>query len=767
MFETLFKFDTINFIEGSIRLDGGGFAIGAAVLLLIMAGILVLVYRTTDRFASRRDRGISAGLRTAALALLAFPLLEPVLVMPDVVPDENFVAIVLDASSSMSVPDGPRGVTRWEQARRLAVDDAGSLSSRLEEHFKLRYYAFGETSRRVDSVASVSADGNGTDLTGALEQVLTDFRGLPLAGVILLTDGAENEGGVPMNAAEQFRAAGIPLHIVGFGEESAERDRELLEAVVHRGIERTTGAEIEIKLRSWRDEPEPVAVDLYQGENLVHSTRYPLKGNGLLDQVTLYYEPKATDPLEYTLRLQRAQDETNLANNELRVLIDPRQDTLRVLYIEGHPRRDFKFIKRALDDDEAVHFTSILRTGTGKIYRQGINHPDELAGGFPTTAEELYRYKAVLLGDVEASHFSIEQLELLERFVRLRGGGFAMLGGGSSFAEGNYWDTPLADVLPVYIDPSRREVIPASFAMEDADPVDQGFRFTPTAAGLENPILRLSVDPDENRMRWGEMPGLTSINYLGAVKPGGVVLAEKLDDQFGASEPVLIVQRYGKGRGAALATASTWRWQMLMDAEDQRHERFWRQFIRWLAASAPGQLNVDVTPTRTSPDQEVGVRISVFNKAYQPQSDADVQVVLRDPSGQSRELPIRSELGSAGVFAASIVPDSEGVYTLDITADTPAGPIGHEVKSFLVRESGREFQDAVLKRAFLQDLAEDADGFYYDAGETGSIDENLRGRRTSTSIYRAEYLWDTPLIFLLALGLLAGEWFWRRRRGLP
>ena len=767
MFEALFKFDRINFEEGSVGFQSGSATALFVVMMIALIVGLVLLFRSTDRFARPRDRAISFGLRATVLLLLFLPLFEPVLITPDVVPDENFVAVLVDASESMNVPDGRDNATRIDEAGRLLFDESRGVASDLEEHFKVRYYTFGDQAQRVDSVATATAGLHGTNISSALDRVLSDFRGLPLAGVVMLTDGADNSNDVPLNSAETFRGRDVPLHIVGLGLETADRERELLDAVVHRGIDEATGAEIDVKVRSWRAESDPVAISLYRGDDLVHTDRQILKGDGRIDQFTLYYEPEGTEAAEYSLRIDEAPDEVNLSNNMADVLIDPRQDTLRVLFIEGHPRRDFKFSKRALEDDPAVQFTSILRTGTGKYYRQGISRPEELSGGFPASEEEMFGFRAVIFGDVEASHFSLEQLAMVERFVRVRGGGFGMLGGRVSFAEGSYWDNPIADLLPVVLDPGRRSIVPRQFSDEELPIAEQGFRFTPTPIGMESPILRLAAAPSENQSRWSQMPGLTSLNLLGPVKPGAAVLAEKPDDEFGEREPLLVIQRYGKGRSAALATASTWRWQMLLDAEDERHARFWRQFVRWLAASAPERVNVDLENDRFAPEDEIPVQVDIYDERYLTTLDAEVQGTLTDPFGMVSDVVFQPNIGEAESYRTTLLPSAEGVYRLDVVAALDGTEIGRQTSNFLVRPSRKEYHDAVLKRPFLERLADAAGGYYYTPDDVGALTTNLRSRRTSTSIYTIDYLWDVPFLFGLVLVLLSAEWIWRRRKGLP
>lgn len=767
MFERLFKFSELQFAEGEI-----GFQLGPMLYVIIaLVGFLVVgfcvVYLITNIYTSNRARAISLGIRIPALLLLCVPLLEPVLIMPDVVPDENFVAVLVDASESMTIPDGAFGETRSQDVEYLLFNEDNGIAPGLAEYFKIRYYAFSDEAIRTDSIQHARAMGHATNISTALDRVLADFKGLPLAGVVLLTDGGDNSTEVPANKAEELRNLDIPLHVVGLGADSFAREREILDVSVSKGVEETTGAEIDVKVRSWIQEDAPVDFQIYKGDQVVFTERKVLKGEGKVDQFTFFYEPQEEGANEYTLRVAEAEGELNTANNALPMLVDTRKDTLRILYFEGHLRQEFKFIKRALEDDQNVEITTVSRTGTGKFYRQGVKSATDLAGGFPRTEADLYRFKAIILGDIEASAFTPEQLDMIERFVRERGGGFLMLGGRNSFSEGFYENTPVADLLPIELDASRRTVLPPQFGDPRGTPEEQGFRLLLTDEGTESPILKFASDPNGNIRRWAEMPGLTSINYLGVVKPGAEVLAIKPEDEYGDREPLLVVQRYGKGRTAALATASTWRWQMQLDAEDARHQRFWRQMARWLVTSAPDRVNVDMGERRFAPDDEIPIALHIYDENYKLLDGAEIQGLLTDPFGGIRPVTFQKELTQDGTYSATYVPQDEGLYALQVSAQSETGDLGTFTQPFLVRPSQREFNDATLKRAFLQNLTAANNGFYYEPEEADNIPENLRGRRTSTSIYHAEYLWDMPLLWGLIILLLSAEWIYRRRKGLP
>ncbi len=757
MLEWLLKFSPLAYQEGTVSLEQNAAWLWL-LFAVVAAWLFVLAWRTV---APLHVRAVSLGLRLVALLLICLPLFEPALVTPDVIPDENFVAILVDGSRSMTLADGNNGVRRHDEALNLLYDPTYGIVDALREDFVVRLYTFGEAARRTDSV-HVEPEAGSTDFTAALEQVVSEFRGLPLTGIVLLTDGADNSSSAPMAAAAEIRESGIGLHVVGLGSDSHMPEREILDVVVNKGIGDNTGAEIDLQVRSASGEDSLATFSILDRGTEMFTSKRPLTGDGGIDYVTLFFKPEVQEARAYQVRIAAVDGEVNLENNVADIIINAQKDSVRVLYFEGHPRQDFKFIKRALEADQVIEFTSIMRTGTGKFYRQGIRSPDELANGFPTSQEELNQFKTVILGDVEAAAFSFEQLRLMEAFVRRRGGGFLMTGGRRSFSEGDYNMTPVADMLPVTLDESRRQVLPRKFLGPD-EAEDQGFSFVPSIAGLDSPILKFSPNATTNQLSWADMPALTSINYLGSVKPGAQVLAHKPADQHGDEEPILIVQRYGKGRSTALATSSTWRWQMLLEADDARHERFWQQLVRWLAADAPNRVQLNLESERLSPGEELVARVQVFDPLFNLLPDASIRGELTLPSGEQSSVHFSETFSSPGTHIATVTAQAVGVHTVVVRAQHDGMDVGKHEQYFLVSPSRREFENATRKGQELRDLAP---ATYYEPSDVARIPEAMRTHRGSTSVYHAQYLWDIPILFLFTIGLLIGEWFYRRRNGL-
>ena len=213
----------------------------------------------------------------------------------------------------------------------------------------------------------------------------------------------------------------------------------------------------------------------------------------------------------------------------------------------------------------------------------------ELRDGFPKAADELYKYHAVIIDDLEASFFNPDQQALLRNFVSQRGGGLLMLGGPDSFSEGKYDKTPIGELLPVYL---NRPSVP-----QDERGVSPGAR---REEGWLQPWVRVRKTEDEENKRLAGMSTFQTLSRSGEIKPGAVVLSE-VQDSKGASAPALVAQSFGKGHVAALLIGDLWRWGMHREnqAEDD-FDRSWRQTVRWLVGDVPSRVEVTVRPKTDS-----------------------------------------------------------------------------------------------------------------------------------------------------------------------
>ena len=256
-----------------------------------------------------------------------------------------------------------------------------------------------------------------------------------------------------------------------------------------------------------------------------------------------------------------------------------------VLYFEGEPRYEPKFLKRVFAGTN-VRIATLMRITPGRLSRSGIEDETELAGGFPTGIEGLAKYDALILGPQTSEELSVEQERAIVNYVK-QGGGLLLLGGHSSSLESDWKDSALGPVLPVDL----------SAPNEAQTDLEQPFGMARVERGpgnLHHPAL---VDAEgEVWLPTFETPAVwVGAPVAGARLEADVLLEGQRED--GESTVLLAVWEHGSGRVGVLTASDTWRWQMKLPPEDHTHETFWRALVGWLADSE----SVSMVPVEAPP----------------------------------------------------------------------------------------------------------------------------------------------------------------------
>jgi len=215
-----------------------------------------------------------------------------------------------------------------------------------------------------------------------------------------------------------------------------------------------------------------------------------------------------------------------------------------------------------------------------------------------------------------------------------------------------------------------------------------------------------------------------------------------------------------------IATATTWRWQMLRPHEDLFHERFWRQVLRWLAASAPSALDLSLDRDAYAAAEQVRVRVGVSDPAYAPVNDASVWLNVTEPGGTVRDVPLQWAIEEDGIYTGTFTAGGEGVHQIEVSATLPAGETLQTSTAFLVAESNAEYIDAGMDAGLLQKMAAGSGGKFYTDKNKNQLVNDLKRRQKTAAVEIQQDIWDMPLILLVLFTLLTLEWFIRRRKGM-
>ena len=748
MFEFLFKYPPSVFSKGKFVMLSSWPA-WVLVLLVLAAGAGLFWNLREKRSFLSNPRALAIWLaQTALVALILFMLWHPAISVARLRPQQNVVAVLVDHSRSMGITED--GKTRLAKAQDVLDNH---LLADLKKKFQVRLYGFGRDSLRVDQTHNLAADDNATRIGDSLKHIAAEAGTMPLGAVVLLSDGGDNTGGVDRETIAQLRQLRIPVHTVGFGPDHFEKDVEVVDvATAARALPQSKlTARVAIRQHGYSD--TKVKLTVRESGHPVAQQIVTLKPDAEQSETIMFNAgPKGAHTFQ--IGIEPLGGEQNAQNNFVSRLVNVSEKKMRILYIDGEPRWEYKFIRRAIMDydDPAIEFLGMVRTTQNKTYRQVGANPKELENGFPDKPEELFAYDGLIIGSVEASYFSNAQQQMIRDFADKRGGGVLFLAGRFSLADGGYASTPMAEMMPLHI-PSEK-----TWSRNFAD-------VQLTQAGRESPITRLEDERDRNDARWKKMPQVANYAGMGTPKPGAVVLMTVSEANHKPS-PLLTIQNYGRGRVGVFATAGSWRWKMLQDHTDKTHAMFWQQLMRWMVTETPGAVT-SATPHQVLPDEtQVPVRVNVRNKTFDPVPGAIVQTTVLRPDGGYDTLDLKPDPLEAGVYTGTYSAEKPGTYVAETAAREDKTELGRDTLTFRREDGVAENFGAAQNRDLLEKLSSDTGGTYNAPGDAGKLSDAVAISEAGITGHDDLDIWDMPVLFLLALLIRGGEWLLRRKWGV-
>jgi len=767
-----------------------------AILMLGLSAVCVWLgwaaYQRADRWSLAAISG-----KIFALALLAVCLIEPLWSGVRTRMGANLFVILADDTASLNLRDAGQTTTRGEQLRTLLTDSSNRWRPTLEREFEVRNLAVTSRLHPLEDANSLTFTEQQSPLHRTLQQAVQRFDGRPVAGILLLTDGIATD--------DRPRAVSTngwpPIYPVVLGE-----SRGLIDLAV---------SNVAVSLTAFEDAPVTITAELsHQGladrtvtaqvldekQAVVkeETLRLPAEGRG----TSLRFQIRPVEPglSFYTLRAEvktaEGADpvaEATLENNQRKIAVERGSGPYRLLYVSGRPNWEYKFLNRALESDEQVKLTALVRIAKREpkfdwrgragesnnplfrgfdgidaeterfdqpvIVRLNTKDGSELREGFPKNEDELFPFHAVIIDDLEAEFFTTAQLELLERFVSERGGSLLMLGGQESFIDGGYRRTPLARVLPISLDDATTLAISQPTV----------WKLNLTRDGWLQPWARLRSTEEEEQARLKTWPAFRTVNRIGREKPGANVIAEAVGPG-GDPLPAVVAHRFGAGRCAAVLIGDFWR-AALEQSDDQRAKddlgKSWRQLVRWLIADVPERITLKSVPADDAPGV-MRLEARIRTAAYQPQDNCGVQITVTLPDGQSLKLPAEPSLTEAGLYEAVVTSSLAGVYRAEVTATDDAGKeLGGSATGWTKDPLADEFRRIAPEIAWLDELAKSTGGEVLRPAQLEQFVSTLSRRPAPITEATTSPLWQHPLVLCLIIAGLCGDWGWRRWRGLP
>jgi uncharacterized membrane protein len=754
LFRFFFDLSPVVFSQGEFRFATSTGSYVAAAAVMVAAGLTILAYRKGHGRAGQRIT--LAAIRLAILAIILVCMFRPLLVVRAAVPQQNFLGVLLDDSKSMQIAD-VNGQARASFVKsEFGAADRGLLKA-LSDRFTVRTFRFSSAATRTTQENDLTFGGSQSRLGAALSGVRQELAGLPVAGLVMVTDGADTADAALGEAILGLKAESLPVFTIGVGRETLSKDIQVGRVVTPKTALKGTTLMVDVVLSQSGFDGQKVTLDVEDEGTLVSTQQVSLPNAGTPASIPVRFTVNEAGPRVLRFRVTPQPGELVVENNAREALIDVRDRKEKILYFEGEPRYEYKFIRRAIPEGDNVIVTSLIRTADNKYMRQGVDGPDELIAAFPKTREELFSYRSLIIGSLEAAAMTGDQLKMISEFVDRRGGGLLMLGGPRAFAEGGWTGTAVADVLPVVLDRSR--VQPKGTVMR--------LTIKPTRAGAGTAVTQLGANEQASAERWNTLPSVTAVNRVDAVKPGATVLLMGTDETR-AERPMLIFQRYGRGKTFAFLPQDSWNWQMdaKIAVDDLTHENFWRQLLRWLVDGVPDQVEPALTTERVEPGEGAVLTANIVDPSFVELNDAAVMATVTAPDGTVSDVPMSWDGEHAGQYTATIPTKAPGWYEAKIDATRAGKSVGNAITHFRAAPGDAEYFDATMHAGTLRRIADETGGRFYDAANTSSLADDLRYTGRGVTSVEEHELWHMPIVLLLLVGLLCAEWGYRRVVGL-
>jgi uncharacterized membrane protein len=773
--------------------------------LVAVAGLALIWWGYRGTILRPWQKFVFGFLKLVGIGALALCLIEPLWTGQRAKPGANFFVVLADNSQGMRIKDAEVALPRDQIMAGLLQQEASGWQQALDEFFQVRRYQFDARVQPTKDFAELKFDGRSSNLRTALRTVADRFKGQPMAGVLLFTDGNATD------VAGAIDTTGLPpIFPVLIGGEGPAHDIAI--------------GEVSVTQTAFEDAPVTVQAEVasigYDGELIAQLTEVAAGGTKTVEKPAGEQQQRIAANQKVTFRFQvrpersgisfyrlrafargagddfvdaTASKEATLANNNRMVAVDRSGGPYRILYVSGRPNWEYKFLKRAVEEDRELELVGLIRIAKREpkfdfrgrageasnplfrgfdkkneeterydqpvLVRLNARDENELRGGFPKVAEELFAYHAVIVDDLEAQFFTADQLGLLQRFVSERGGGFLMLGGQESFQQGKYQRTPVGDMLPVYLD-----------QMDESRASEGGLRLSFTREGWLQPWARLRNSESDERQRLGDLPEYQVLNRLRGVKPGAMVLATVSEGQ--AQYPALVVQRYGHGRTAAITIGDLWRGGLQNEEMARDLGKQWRQTIRWLVADVPGKVEVQPTPKSEEGASSTALEVRARDKQFQPLGNASVLVTVR-PVGtegaQTNSVRLMAEPSpiEPGTYEATYLARESGAFLAEaVVTDEGGAEVSRGSTAWSSDLAAQEFRSLKPNRPLLEQLARATGGRLIDPGELKQFAKNLPHESVPVMETWTSPMWHRASVFLFALCCFAAEWGLRRWRGL-
>mgnify|MGYP001498591175 FL=1 len=775
--------------------------LSTATLVAILAAIVLL-----SIYLYRRPWGMAFWLRAflatsriLVLVLVVATLLEPTAVVIESHTQVRSLPVLLDVSESMSMKDqrkrsediasaavalgmvsleddteADRTVMQLDTKQRQAIASSSRLDlgksvltqsgrqifESLGESLDVSYHAFGQSPRLIsdnevmitEDLMGLEAKEPGTSITASLEAVVNS-GGIPPAGIVLLSDGIDNAKSQRSEVVLQnLGVRGIPVYTVPIGLTDPD-DVSIRNIVMQEVAYSGDKVPVRVQIQSKGYERRTARLAVILNDRRVSSRIVRFDGGLQFEEVDFRVDVYEKGAAQIDVIIEPFDDEISTVNNRVSRSVRIVNEKVNVLYIEGNARWEYRYLRAILKRDPRINATFIASNVGPAVARNSPEHIER----FPDDREDAFQYDLVILGDVDASFFTDDELRLLEELIRDRGASLLMLCG-PMYSPGSYTGTPVQAMLPVRFD---TEAGWGKIA-ESVYPVL-------TREGRSSLVMTLENEVELNDRIWSRMAPMDQLPPLLSAKPGATVLAVLSDSTArDQSYPLVAWQRYGTGKCMSIASDRLWR--LRYRTGDKYHWRVWSQCIQFMTLSRlmgeHKRIRLETDRSVYAVDGQCRLYAHVLDDSFDPVVQPVFEVYVSSiDGGQAKQLvSLRPEKSQPGLYEGYFAPPDPGRYRLEANENDQRISSTTE---FQVTDVRQELIDTDMRLAHLQRIANLTGGASLGIRELSKLSSLVNDRLITTKVRSERPLWDNSLVALLLVALLGAEWILRRRYDLP
>ncbi len=673
--------------------------------------------------------------------------------------------------------------SRLELAMKTLTGSAEPVLEKLSEYVQTQLAIFASDYSSADEQLledilageEIPLKRKTSDMAQAMNSALDSESDVPLAGVILVSDGRDTSKADQKKLIQRLSGLGVPIHTLFIGSEHRPRDLSVSHIDAPESVFDDASPVVKAIIHSFGFEDQDITVYL---ENIDDPSQEPLKqvfhSQQAATEVTFKLDDLDLGRHRFRIRTDIEDLELRDDNNSREFSISVVDDKANVLLIEGEGRWEFRYLSTALQRDQRVDIDEVLfeQPYLGILdkpfFERNISNLAPVDGASTLFAD----YDCVIIGDVSPRHLPLEQWRNLDKYVRDEGGTIVMTAGKRYFPLA-YRGTIVNSLLPI----ENLRSIDLQGANQSLPPRQRGFRFSMTADGEQLAMFQLGDDLNQSRQIWSQLPG-HSWGLTGDAKGGATVYAAALNPGERLTleterQSGIVVQHYvGSGQVLWLGVDSTWRWRFRVG--DKFHHRFWGQLIRWAVgfkATAANQ-NVRLALTRSVMNEDETTRIqSRWNDRFLAQHPGLKTIAIveaTDGTEFRKRLELKPDANRPFMYEADLSDLISGEYR--ITLETPGLPWEDESPEsvLIVREElSEELADLSANRNLMEEIAAASGGRFFYLDEADQIPELFVDTQEFTSVREEIPLWSHWIVLVLFCVVATTEWMIRKLNGLP